>query len=266
MSPTRQPEISPIRAAVHAADLGTSWPYPRSVKSESGLRRGCPTRPLIGGVASISRMSCVTSLRLPPVRIRASGVPCPSVIRWCFDPVLPRSAKLGPVRLPLYGAHVAGVDHRTRPVETGRRVELGRQLLMQLLPDAGVVPVPQPTPARHARPEAQLLWQVLPLDAGVRHEEDAAQHLPVGQRLASRVPKPTLLVAATISSNPSRPDRRPYPRHPLPRRAGHGHPQGLPAPAEAPLQHQPPHRPGEGSPRASPRISVRLERAHALQD
>lgn len=118
--------------------------------------------------------------------------------------------------------------------------------------------------------------------------------------------------AATISSNPSRPDRRPYPRHrrrtrrgrtevlgrqglsgrwrfhpgalprpspqalaqaqqhprqdPLPRRAGHGHPQRLAAPAEAPPWHQPHPRPGEGSPRASPRISVRLEKAHAFQD
>lgn len=170
-----------------------SWSYPRSAKSESGLRRGCPTRPLMGGMASISGMSWVTSLRLPPVRITASGVPCPSVIRWCFDPVRPRSTGLGPVWLPFYGPHVAGVDHRTRPVEAGRRVELGQQHLVELLPDAGLVPVPKPPPAGHARTEAQLPWQELPLDARVQHEEDAAQHLPVRQRLPSWVPKPAFL-------------------------------------------------------------------------
>lgn len=51
-------------------------------------------------------------------------------------------------------------------------------------------------------------------------------------------------------------------QYPLPRRAGHGHPQGLAPPAEAALQHQPNHQYGEGRPRPSLRISVRLEKAH----
>ncbi len=49
---------------------------------------------------------------------------------------------------------------------------------------------------------------------------------------------------------------------PLPRRAGHGHAEGLATPAEDPLQHQPHHRPAQGRPRPSVRISVRLEKAH----
>lgn len=47
----------------------------------------------------------------------------------------------------------------------------------------------------------------------------------------------------------------------LPRRAGHGHPEGLASPTEAPLQHQPHHSDRPGRPRPSPRVSVRLERA-----
>lgn len=41
----------------------------------------------------------MTSLRLPPVSRTASGVPCPSVSRWCFESALPRST--GVVRSPV---------------------------------------------------------------------------------------------------------------------------------------------------------------------
>ena len=51
---------------------------------------------------------------------------------------------------------------------------------MELVPDTGFVPGCQAAPAGHARAEAQLLGQVLPLDAGVQDEQDAAQGLPVG--------------------------------------------------------------------------------------
>lgn len=46
-----------------------------------------PDPALIGGMTSISGRSWVTSLRLPPVRITASGVPCLSVIRGRFRPM-----------------------------------------------------------------------------------------------------------------------------------------------------------------------------------
>jgi hypothetical protein len=42
-------------------------------------------------------MSWVTSLRLPPVSETASGMPCASVITWCFEPGRARSTGLGPV-------------------------------------------------------------------------------------------------------------------------------------------------------------------------
>jgi hypothetical protein len=44
------------------------------------------------------------SLRLPPVRVTASGMPCASTIRWCLLPVLPGPAGDGPVVGPSNGA------------------------------------------------------------------------------------------------------------------------------------------------------------------
>jgi hypothetical protein len=121
------------------------------------------------------------SFRFPPVRETASGMPCASVIRWCFEPGLARSTGLGPVWAALHRAHVRAVNHRPGPVQRPGGVQLGQQRLVQLLPDPGFVPVPQPPPARHPGPEAKLLRQELPRDAGVEHEQDAAQDLAVIQ-------------------------------------------------------------------------------------
>lgn len=63
---------------------------------------------------------------------------------------------------------------------------------MQALPDTGLVPVPQPAPARHAGPEAKLLREMLPLDSGVQHVQDPAEHVPVRQRLAAGMPEAPL--------------------------------------------------------------------------
>ncbi|GIH24571.1 hypothetical protein Aph01nite_28810 [Acrocarpospora phusangensis] len=49
------------------------------------------------GMASSSGRSWVTSSRLPPVRITASGMPVASVIRRCLLPARPRSTGDGPV-------------------------------------------------------------------------------------------------------------------------------------------------------------------------
>ncbi len=46
---------------------------------------------------------------------------------------------------------------------------------MQCLPDAGVLPIAEPTPAGHTRATAHLLWQQLPLDARLEHKDDAGQ-------------------------------------------------------------------------------------------
>lgn len=66
-----------------------------------GVRRGRPGLPRTGGTASSRGRSWVTSLRLPLVRMTASEVPLPSVIRWCLEPARPRSTGDGPVWSPL---------------------------------------------------------------------------------------------------------------------------------------------------------------------
>jgi hypothetical protein len=71
-------------------------------------------------------------------------------------------------------------------VQQVRGPQLGQQHLVQALPDPGLVPVPQPPLAGHARAEAQLLRQELPADPGVEHEQDPAHHLPVLQALTAR--------------------------------------------------------------------------------
>lgn len=60
-------------------------------------RRGLPRLPRTGGTAWRSGMSWVTSLRLPPVRGAASGMPVASVIKLCLLPVPPRSTGFRPV-------------------------------------------------------------------------------------------------------------------------------------------------------------------------
>jgi hypothetical protein len=66
-------------------------------------------------------------------------------------------------------------------------MQLGQEQFVQLLPHTGLVPVPQPPPAGHPRTEAQLLRQELPGNAGVEHEQDAGQNLPVVQTPAARM-------------------------------------------------------------------------------
>lgn len=87
---------------------------------------------------------------------------------------------------------MGGVDHATGPVQPRGRIQLGQQDLVQPLPDAGLVPVPKPPPARHARAETEVLRQVLPLDPGVQHVQDPAQYFPVRQRLTAGIPEPSL--------------------------------------------------------------------------
>src|SRR6266542_5699039 len=92
----------------------------------AGRRRGRPTRPRTGGTRSSNSSSCVTSLRLPPVSVQASGIPPPSTSRWCLLPRRPRSTGLGPVLTPPFS--LAGGSSRRPPAPTrvGRRHEARR--------------------------------------------------------------------------------------------------------------------------------------------
>src|SRR5919112_145518 len=94
---------------------------------------------------------------------------------------------MAPSGAPQKRTDVRAVDGSPRPVDRPGGVELDQQLLMQRVPDAGLLPVPEPSPARHAGPVAVLLGQVLPRDPGVQDVQDAVEDLAVGQRLATGV-------------------------------------------------------------------------------
>jgi hypothetical protein len=74
--------------------------YPRSPTMHSGRHRGRPPSPCNGGIESTSGKACCESLRLAAVNWIASGMPCPSQIRWRLLPGLARSVGFGPVCAP----------------------------------------------------------------------------------------------------------------------------------------------------------------------
>ena len=104
-----------------------------------------------------------------------------------FAPGRARSTGLGPVSGRPAGPSMGGVDGGPGEVRSVPAAQAGRQDGLEVLPDAGLVPVPRPTPAGHARAEAQFLRQSLPLDVGGQHERDALQSFAVVQPLAAWV-------------------------------------------------------------------------------
>jgi len=52
---------------------------------------------------------------------------------------------------------------------------LVEQHVMETIPHAGALPIPQAPPAGHATAAAQFLRQQFPGDAALQHEEDAGQ-------------------------------------------------------------------------------------------
>lgn len=82
---------------------------------------------------------------------------------------------------------VAGVDRDAGEVQQVCGPQLGKQQLVQALPDLGLVPVPQPSPAGHPRTEARFLGH--PADAGAQHDQDPAQYLVAIKTPATWTPR-----------------------------------------------------------------------------
>jgi hypothetical protein len=143
---------------------------------------GPPRRPRIGGMASTSGISSVTSLRLPPVGLTASGMSPASQIRWCLEPGRPRSTGEGPTWAPVEGAHVRAVDRAAVQVQLAVGAQLVQQQFVQRWPDAGLGPVARPPPAGHVRSADQGRRQLVPVDPSLEHEHDP--------RPARRGPRP----------------------------------------------------------------------------
>ena len=212
-------------AALRGAGGGTCRGRSRGRRSAtSGRRRGRPTRPATRGHASSSGSSWVTSLRLPPVSVTASGMPArvdeEVVLGARRGPGRPGS---GPSRSPLFRLDVAGVDDRPRPVDLASRPQAASaSSACSLSHTPASLPLLQPAPAGQPRPEAELLRQMLP-----RRSRCAAR---TGSRTAPPDPAaacgPDSATAAPASAAAARPAPTTRPRPPT-ADSSHRHPSQL---------------------------------------
>src|SRR5439155_17839334 len=106
----------------------------------------------------------IVHVRGAPLTRTASGMPWASTTRWRFVPCLPRSVGFLPVSWPPRGRHRGGVQRGPVPVDAIGLGQLFEKHLVQPAPDARLVPVSQPAPARHPAPTLHLGRQVLPGD------------------------------------------------------------------------------------------------------
>jgi hypothetical protein len=139
------------------------------------------------------------SLWLVAVNMNASGRPEASVRRWCFEPDAatidwgrPRVEPPKSARIWLESATV-----RDQSISPARCRRLSSS--WPALPHAGLLPLPQPPPARHARAVTKLRRQVVPRDPRVQHVQ-----VPV-QRLAIIKPPTTGMTAASRPKTSPRP-------------------------------------------------------------
>jgi hypothetical protein len=102
-----------------------------------------------------------TSLTFAAVVIADSGTPLPSTTMWSLLPGLARSVGLGPVFSPRSdGPEAGGVGRGARAVDPAGGVEPVEQQGVELVPDAGALPVAQAAPAGHSA--AELPGELLP--------------------------------------------------------------------------------------------------------
>ena len=125
----------------------------------SGLRRGRPGRPAMGGMPSTKARVWVTSLTLAAVVMTLSGVPRPSHLKWCLLPAFRRSTGDGPMSAPPFsrerGNHprtpVTSRVHRPRSASRAGPGGAGRRRRPSATgPDAANRSVRSRTPAPRA--------------------------------------------------------------------------------------------------------------------
>src|SRR5271157_3247137 len=90
-------------------------------------------------------------------------------------------------------AHRTAVNRRMRPVDPIGGLKFSQKLLMQGLPDTGLMPITQAPPAGHAATAAQFTGQVFPADAGPEHKKDAGECLAVIDWFSSGEAEPARL-------------------------------------------------------------------------
>ena len=118
------------------------------------------------------------------VTVLTSGTPSASDRMWIFDPFLPRSTGLGPVRDPLFRPHVRSVEDCGGPVEVPAGAEPIEDLMVQLVEDPGASPGGEATVrGRNADPERR--WQVSPRAPAGEHVDDSGEHGSIIDRCPS---------------------------------------------------------------------------------
>jgi len=109
---------------------------------------------------------------------------------------------------PLFCPDMRSVEADRRPVDLAERVEFGEQESVESVPDSGLAPAAEPPPAGDAGSESELGRQVLPIDPGVEHEQDALQAFSVIERARSALPRP-MDRQLRLGSSPQRPSISP---------------------------------------------------------
>ena len=153
----------------------SAWSFAGRLRGRPGL----PTGRLIGSMASSSPSKATESCTLAAVSATASGTPLRSETTWRFEPGLPRSVGFLPTCSPPFGRHARRVQACPRPVDAVGSSEAVEQDPMQPPPHSGLLPVPEPPPARTPGPAAHLPGQHLPGYAALEDEDDAGQRRPV---------------------------------------------------------------------------------------
>ena len=115
-------------------------------------------------------------------------MPRPSISRWYLEPALPRSTGFAPVSSPHAWPHAHAVDRRPGPVDLAVVTQPGQQPMVQLLPDPGGLPGPQPPPAGDPAAAAQRPGrQQPPGRAGAQDIDQATKDGPIRDPRAAAV-------------------------------------------------------------------------------
>jgi hypothetical protein len=152
--------------------------YALSAWSLVGRFRGRPGRPRGPMIDGMARSGGATASRHERWRPRGgppAGCRCGRRRGGIWSRVCRGRPGSGRSVRPPFGSHTHGVDAGARPIDGGRITEPIEQAGVQLLPDAGGLPVAQASPAGRAAPAAQFLRQQPPRASRPEDEDDASE-------------------------------------------------------------------------------------------
>lgn len=91
----------------------------------------------------------------------------------------------GPWRPPFWSGNAGGIDTNAAPIDLLGCLQSQQEHFVELLPDAGVLPVAKASPAGNTAAAVHLWRQHLPRDAALEHEENACESGSIGNRRSS---------------------------------------------------------------------------------